>query len=318
MVELRIGAEDAGKKAHRYLRQMLPGVPLSGIHKMLRTGRVKCNGRKLKADAVLAAGDVLHLYMADEDFQRVSKPTKKFQGVNPNIHVCYEDDELLVVDKPAGLLVHGAPGEHRNTLVNRVLAYLYHEGRFIGASSDGAGPVFTPAPVNRIDRNTSGLVMFAKTAAAARQLAADLAEHRIRKWYLSIATGTVPPEGVIRAQLQRRHDENKTLVGEDGKSAETRYQRLLARNGTSVVRVELVSGRTHQIRAHFAHIGHPLLGDVKYGARRNPVDSHQWLHAGWLELADGRRFTAPIPVAFRKRLLELGYLASEIADIDPK
>ncbi len=313
VIELRIDQQDAGKKAHRYLRQLLPGMPLSGIYKMLRTGRVKRGGRRVQADDVLAAGDILHLYMADADFARVRKSARKFAGIDARVDVRYEDDDILVVAKPAGLLVHGAGTEHKDTLVNRVAAYLYHtQSASDRVAIDSPSRVFSPAPVHRLDRNTSGLVAFAKTAEAARRLSEDIADHRVRKWYVAIVVGETQDQGVIRARVERNPVQNVTSTAETGKPAETRFVRVASRTGTSLVQIELVSGRTHQIRAHFASIGHPLVGDVKYGAPRSKQDAHQWLHAGALEFPDGRRVTASFPEPFRQRLLELGYAPDEI------
>ncbi|WP_026962124.1 RluA family pseudouridine synthase [Alicyclobacillus herbarius] len=315
MIELRIEKQDAGKKAHRYLRQLLPGVPLSGIHKMLRTGRVKRAGKRVKADDVLMTGDILHLYMADDDFARVRKSPRKFVGVNARVNVRYEDERMLVVAKPAGLLVHGAEKEYKDTLVNRVAAYLYHAQST--ANMPTAARVFTPAPVHRLDRNTSGLVVFAKTADAARALSAQIAGHEVTKRYWAIVVGEMAKSGVIRARIQRNQETNVTLVGKEGKPAETHYQPLMTSSGTTLVQVNLISGRTHQIRAHLSHIGHPLLGDAKYGAPRSKDDPHYWLHAGELVFPNGLRITAPLPDAFEQRLSALGYDKDTVQRLAP-
>ena len=190
VLEFSIGPAEAGKKVQRFVRQLLPGVPLSGIHKTIRTGRVKRNGKRAKAEDVLAVGDVVRLYMAEADFAQVSKAPKKFHGVTREIDVVYEDERMLIVNKPLGLLTHGARGEHKDTLTNRVLAYLYDKGELHSR-------VFTPAPVNRLDRNTSGLVVFGKTHEATRELAEQLKDHRIRKWYVAVVKGMVPESGRI-------------------------------------------------------------------------------------------------------------------------
>ncbi|MCL6515670.1 MAG: RluA family pseudouridine synthase [Alicyclobacillus sp.] len=331
---------EAGKKVHRWLRQVLPGVPLSGIHKMIRTGRVKRNGKRAKADDVLVEGDRMGLVMAEADFEQVSRPVRKYRGVPTDVEIVYEDDDLLVVNKPAGLLTHGAAGEFKDTLANRVAAHLYARGELDGAR-------FVPSPAHRLDRNTSGLVLFAKSAETARRVADALKDHRIRKWYLAIVRGVVPVEGVVDTPLSRDAGANRTLVearGEAVKEAVTRYRRLAESGRTSVVQIELVTGRTHQIRAHFSHLGHPLWGDVKYGgarpltrpassgrgdvegdaARRDRVRSmagtgtepHQWLHAAWLRLEDGRMIHAPLPEAFRRTLRRLGYSQEAVRRVD--
>lgn len=314
MVELTIGSAEAGKRLVRWMRQMLPGVPLSGIHMMIRKGRVKVNGRRGKPDMVLGEGDTVRLYMSAEEFSEVSRSPKKFAGVSTDLDVVHEDDDMIIVNKPAGLLVHGAPGEYKDTLANRVLAYLHHRGELPPLSA------FTPGPVHRLDRNTSGLVVFAKHAEAARRLSSAMKDHTIRKGYATLVCGDCPPSGAIRAHLERDPAGVRTLVRDTGKAAETLYRTVMRSDHTSLVWVRLVSGRTHQIRAHFAHVGHPLVGDFKYGgpAALRPLRkgagaaAHHWLHAGRLEFPDGRCFQAPLPSAFLALLRQLGYDLGEV------
>lgn len=310
MVEVTIGQMEAGKKVHRLVRQLLPGVPLSGIHKMIRTGRVKQNGKKAKGEDVVRVGDVIRLYMAEEDYAQVSKPVRKFGGVSTDVEFVYEDDEIIAVNKPMGLLVHGAVGEHKDTLVNRVLAALHHQGKLQGRP-------FMPAPVNRLDRNTSGIVVFAKTGEAARLLTSLIASREVEKSYVAWVTGRIRKSGEIRASLARQEN-NRTTADVEGKESLTLYEPIVDRIETSVVKVRLISGRTHQIRAHFAHIRHPLVGDVKYGGGA-PVDEgemvHQWLHSVQMKLPDGRVFRAPLPVEFQEVLLDDGYSHADIAKI---
>lgn len=310
MVEVKVGPVESGKKVHRLVRQLLPGVPLSGIYKMLRTGRVKKNGKKAKPDDIVAVGDVIRLYMAEEDYAEVSKQPKKFGGVSSDIDVIYEDESMIVVNKPGGLLVHGAEGEHKETLVNQVLAYLYKNGEL-------DQHVFTPAPVNRLDRNTSGLVLFGKTGERTRELAEQIQQHHLRKWYLAIVKGRISASGEVTGRLVRDEYRNVTTVGESGKDALTLFEPKASTGRTTVVKVELVSGRTHQIRAHFAHVGHPLWDDVKYGGRdkNNPEEQHQWLHAAWVQLPNEQVFSAALPDAFVDTLRSLGYTESQITAI---
>jgi len=308
MVEITVGDMEAGKKVHRLLRQLLPGVPLSGIHKMLRTGRVKKNGKKTGPNDTAEQGDVLQLYMSKEDFAEVSKPVRKFGGVSTDIDVVYEDGDILVVNKPAGLLMHGTQEEQKVTLANQVLAYLHRKGMDIRA--------FAPAPVHRLDRNTSGLVLFAKNGHTARQLSHDLAHHTVRKWYIALVTGQVPVHAVIDEPVIRDPDSNRTRVSPRGKSARTVYHRLAEATGVSVVMIELISGRTHQIRAHFEHIGHPLYEDTKYGGGLSGKGRHQWLHAGWMQLEDGRQFHAQLPPAFRQTIIDAGLSRECVAVVE--
>jgi RluA family pseudouridine synthase len=310
LIEMTVGPLESGKKVHRLMRQLLPGVPLSGVHKMIRTGRIKRNGKKAKADEVVVEGDVLRLYIADEDFAKVSKAKKKFGGVPRDIDIVYEDDHMIVVNKPAGLLTHGTNEEQKDTLTNRVLAYLADHSALDYR-------VFTPAPANRLDRNTSGIILFGKTGETTRSLAQALHIHEIRKWYLAIVVGKVTDAGVIEAKLIRDQISNVTRVDSTGQTAITRYESKAVGTGSSVLKVELVTGRTHQIRAHLAHIHHPLWDDIKYGAKKTERSEpqHQWLHAGWVQLEEGRVLHAPLPPAFQDKLKELGYSQRQIEAI---
>lgn len=323
-----IQTADAGKKVHRFIRQLLPGVPLSGIYKMLRTGRVKRNGKRVKSEDVVQIGDRLQLYMAEADFKASTRAPRKYGGVSREVEVIYEDENIFVVNKPAGLLVHGAAGEQKDTLVNRVQAFLYDRDVRDHDAAETRPTVFSVAPVHRLDRNTSGLVVFSKNAETAAKLSEEIAGHEMQKWYLAIVRGVISPTGVIDAAL-RREAGNRTVVARQsddrGQSALSRYTRKASAGSTSVALVELVSGRTHQIRAHFQSIGHPLWGDVKYGGRTAAVTAqgvsgetqeHQWLHAAWVVLADGQKLFAPLPQEFRDTLNRLGYTQEQLRVIE--
>lgn len=332
-MEFQIGSAEAGKKLHRWLRQQLPGVPLSGVYKLIRTGRVRCNGKKGKMESVLQEGDRIVLSMADEDYAQVKKKSRPLDLNLPKVDVIYESQDLLVVNKPAGVLVHDTHTERHHTLTQQVLTYLA-KTRQIEVHGR-----FQPGPANRLDRNTSGLVIFTKNIRTAQMVAEALKWHHLRKWYLALVLGETEKFGVLTESLQRDPDGRRTRVTESGKTAATSFIRRETTGKTSVVQVEIMSGRTHQIRAHFANIGHPLLGDVKYGGGgiheeksrlpyRGPDDgglhgmvnpqvaSHQWLHAAWLQLPSGEIVHAPLPVDFERVLRESGYSADGVQALE--
>ncbi len=303
-VELVIASEDSGKKLHRFLRQSLPGMPLSGIYRMIRVGRVKINGKKGKLNSLLAAGDQLVLFMSPEDYQALKKEPPKFLGVSKDLSILYEDDALLVVNKPSGLLTHPDGKEQKDTLVNRVLSYLHHKGELTSMRT------FLPAPVNRLDRNTSGIVLFGKDQSSLRILTGEIRERRVKKTYLGIVWGKWHGEGEISARLEKQSDAGAVRVQvhehEGGLAALTRYKVLGSGAAHSLVQLELVSGRTHQLRVHLQSVGHPLVGDVKYGGEPGLGVRHQLLHALTLELPGGQHWQAPPSEEFMMALRQAG------------
>ncbi len=300
-VELVIPREDSGKKLHRYLRQALPGMPLSGIYKMIRVGRVKVNGKKGKMDSPLNAGDQLLIFMSSDDYQDLKKEQPKYSGISTAIDIIFEDKSILVVNKPAGLLTHPDTKEQKDTLVNRVLAYLYHKGEISETRA------FLPAPVNRLDRNTSGIVLFGKDQTALRSLTAAVRDRNVKKTYLGIVWGEWEGEGDIKLHLVKENKPSGTVhmkvnKADEGVSAHTRYQVLGSTPIYALVRLDLISGRTHQLRAHLESVGHPLVGDIKYGGKAGLGANYQLLHAYSLTLPSGEKWLAAPPQLFIQAL----------------
>ncbi len=297
MIEMVISSSDDGKPVHKWLRLLLPGLPLSGVYKSIRTGRVKVNGKRAKQDTRLHEGDIVHLYFSDDDFASLrAHPVAKYRGVSRAIDVLYEDEEILAVNKPVGVLTHPADGEYKASLAAQVEAYVYDRGARESA--------FRAAPVHRLDRNTSGVVVFAKTARAAKAWADAFHRGEVEKEYLAIVEGEW--SGCGRVAVDVRRVGNVTRVVEDsGKPSETAYDVIASSRGTSLVRLRLLTGRTHQIRVHMAHLGHPLLADRKYGAR--PVSGETfYLHARRVKWRD-IDVVAPVPERMADKLRALGY-----------
>lgn len=306
MINRKITPSEGGKRLHRFLRNLMPNIPLGQIYKMIDSGKVKVNGKRKKQDYELAAGDELVLYVEEAAYQEASIGQKKakYVGVNANVDVLYEDAELMVVMKPVGMLTHPDQADQKDTLVNRVHAYLYRKGEL-------DSPLFMPATANRLDRNTSGIVLVGKTAGMLHQLNQWIQKHELQKYYVTIVEGKLTGEGKLSGDLIRDEKKNRTHVvgdktdvakhggAEQVKSAETRYRVLQTGNAYSFVEIELISGRTHQIRTHFQDIGHSLLGDIKYGGKRYGDVNHQLLHAWRIVLPDGREFKAPLPAQMR-------------------
>ena len=267
MKELTIQHNDAGQRLDRFLAKAVPLLPASLAQKYIRIKRIKLNGARAERDTRLKEGDVLQLYINDEFFDKPREDNAYLTVASPKLNIVYEDDQILLVDKRPGLAVHPHDGaEYGRTLIDHIQAYLYqkHEWSPRGENS------FTPALCNRIDRNTGGIVIAAKTAEALRVMNQKIKDREMDKRYLAILEGTPKPkEGSLKGYLFKDAKQNRVFVTDTpqpgSKSCQTDYRILSSANGLSLVECKLITGRTHQIRAQFAHAGHPLLGDGKYG-----------------------------------------------------
>lgn len=307
MITRKVTPSEGGKRLHRYLRSLMPNIPLGQIYKMIDQGKVRVNGKRKNQNYELAAGDELAIHVEEAYFEQASigsgEKKPKFVGVRADIDVVFEDADLLAVNKPAGVLTHPDQSEQRDTLIGRVHAYLHRKGELDSA-------LFLPATANRLDRNTSGLVLIGKTAGMLHQLNQWIQKRELEKFYVTIVEGRLTGESAISDALVRDEKSNRTRIaaeaGAEGKEAMTRYRVLQTGHRHALVEVELVSGRTHQIRTHMQSIGHPLLGDIKYGGRKLGALNHQLLHAWRIVLPDGREFRAPVPPAMRSALSQVG------------
>lgn len=266
MREWTIGKNDAGQRLDRFLSKTLPLLPPALLQKYIRIKRIKCNGGRCRADQKLCQGDILQLYINDEFFDQPREDNLFLTLSQPRLSILYEDENLLLLDKRPGLAVHGDETEKVHTLLNYLQAYLYQKGEWRPREEHS----FAPALCNRIDRNTGGLVIAAKNAEALRILTAKIRDREITKRYLCVVLGR-PSPAAGRISCFLRKDEIRKQVSvyhhpvPGGKSALTDYQVWETKGKLSLVEAELLTGRTHQIRASFADIGHPLLGDGKYG-----------------------------------------------------
>ena len=267
MKEFTIGPNDAGQRLDRFLSKAVPLLPASLAQKYIRIKRIKCNGARAERDTRLKAGDVLQLYINDEFFDKPREDNAFLTVAAPKINIVYEDDQILLVDKRPGQAVHPHDGaEYGRTLIDHIQAYLYQKREWRPREENA----FTPALCNRIDRNTGGIVIAAKTAEALRVMNQKIKDREMDKRYLAIVEGTPKPrQGSLKGYLFKDAKKNRVFVTDTpqsgSKSCQTNYETLASCNGLSMVECQLITGRTHQIRAQFAHAGHPLLGDGKYG-----------------------------------------------------
>ena len=267
MRTLTIEKNDAGQRLDKYLSKRFKTMPKSLMYKYLRTKYIKLNGKKVSPEVFLAEGDVLTLYIKDEFFEE--KKNYDFLKAGKELSVVYEDENLLLLDKKVGVICHQDSRYDADTLNLRVLRYLYEKGEYDPDRENS----FTPALCNRIDRNTGGIVIAAKNAESLRVINQKIRDREIVKYYLCVIKGKpAAKHATVKAYLSKNEDTNTVKVYDaprDGaKEIITEYTVLDTANGLSLCAVLLHTGRTHQIRAHMAHLGHPLLGDEKYGDRK--------------------------------------------------
>lgn len=266
MRSFTIGKNDAGQRLDKFLEKAVPLLPKSLMYKYIRLKRIKLNGGRTEFNAILKEGSLLELYINDEFFSENEE--LYFLSAPDKISIVYEDENILIANKPSGLIVHEDSGESIDTLINRIKHYLYNKGQYDPEKENS----FSPSLCNRIDRNTEGLVIAAKNAESLKILNDKIKYREIDKKYLCIVFGRLPKkEDTLKAFLTKKADKNivdvSDLSGE--KTILTKYRVLKEAGELSLLEIELLTGRTHQIRAHMAHIGHPLLGDSKYGIGRN-------------------------------------------------
>lgn len=270
MKEFTVGKNDAGQRLDRYLGKTVPLLPAPLAQKYIRLKRVKLNGKGAKRDTRLALGDVLQLYINDEFFDAPAPENAFLSVFKPQLDIVFENEHLLLVNKRPGIVVHPDEHEYVNTLITHIQAYLYQKKEWDPRLESS----FTPALCNRIDRNTGGIVIAAKTAEALRIMNQKIKDREIQKYYLCVVQGKMSPaSGRLEGYLLKDETKNQVTVHKSpvpgGKTAVTLYRTLAVRGGLSLIECELITGRTHQIRAQFAAAGHPLLGDGKYGRARD-------------------------------------------------
>jgi len=322
MRELTVTKNDAGQRLDRFVGKAVPLLPESLLQKYIRLKRIKVNGKRAKQDQRLAEGDVVQLYINDEFFEKPSANNAYLKIVSPKLSIIYEDDDILLVDKPPGMLCHSDGKPDAENLVAHIQAYAYQSGQWKPREENS----FAPAICNRIDRNTGGIVIAAKNAEALRIMNQKIRDREIDKYYLCIVHGRpAPPSGTLRGFIAKDADKNMVRATEHfspgSKPAETEYRTLATKNGLSLLECRLLTGRTHQIRAQLAAAGYPLLGDIKYGGeklnepygeRSQALYAYRLVftfktHGGPLEHLKNRSFTVP-RVSFVEKYFNIDFL----------
>lgn len=263
MLEITINKNDAGQRVDKFLQKTMQNATNSMIYKWIRLKKIKVNRSRCENNQKLNEGDIVQFFIP-HDFIKQSKPD--FFDAKEELEIEFENNDFIVVWKPKGLLIHSDKNEQNDTLIQRVLLYLYNTKQYNPELENS----FTPATVHRLDRNTEGFVLIAKNAETLRNLNQLMQEHLIQKKYVCVITKALKNPGIL-THYHYKDQNGKVYISDKPKAnykkIVTHYKPLIVQNGYTLVEIELITGKSHQIRAQFSHIGAPLYGDLRYGSK---------------------------------------------------
>jgi 23S rRNA pseudouridine955/2504/2580 synthase len=307
MKELRIDTGDSNQRFDKFLKRVLPNASTSFIYKMLRKKNITLNEKKADGSEKLNVGDVIKIWFSDETFAKMAGVSERdelyysIKEIKPDINIVFEDDDMIIINKPAG--VKSQKDSPSDISINEMaISYMIASNQL----SEESFKHFHPSVCNRLDRNTSGIVLFAKNLHAAQSLGQALKERSCKKLYRAVVLGKVDSKQQIDGFLWKDEATNKVTISKneipDSKPIKTAYNPIKnIGDKFTLLEIHLITGRTHQIRAHLASIGHPILGDNKYGntiINKEQKVRGQLLHAYSIEFADGRKFVCDLPGEF--------------------
>lgn len=260
MIEITINKNDANQRFDRFLRKYFTNAPLSLIQKNIRKKNFKINGKRATADMFVKEADTVNMYISDSDYNKWIRKID-YKASDFDLDIVYEDENIIILDKKSGLLTHSSnPKEYGNNLVDQMISYLIKTKKV-----DSRDKTFTPAVVNRLDRNTEGLVIGAKNAMALRNLNKAIRENNISKYYLTIVKGEIKEEFTVDTYISKNENKNKVKQSDKGSRIITKFRPIESNGSFSLIECELLTGKTHQIRYSLKKNRTPIIGDSKYG-----------------------------------------------------
>ncbi len=289
MKEIIVDKNESDQRLDRFLKKYLDKAPQGFVYKMIRKKNIKLNGVKAQPENTIYEGDKIQLYLSDETIEKfIAEKVEIKSTLIPNI--IYEDDNILLINKPVGILSHGASKEFEENIVDSMISYLIQKGEYVPRIEK----TFTPSICNRLDRNTSGIIIGAKNYQTLKLINDAIKEGKIRRFYKTIVYGSMERAFTAEGFLSKNEDKNKVKILPDDiegtKKVITVINPLKVKNGYTLLEIELITGRTHQIRAHLSSMGYPIIGDRKYGDKtinkkfndKYSLDN-QWLHGYKIE-----------------------------------